>query len=106
MGILVENVRSFGEKCREFVDTLFADKVLDRLRAVQGILRLKAKYGGKRLEAACNHALTHGAITYKSVKQILERGLDVPLLPLPLLDEIYNGQARYIRQESALCRQQ
>jgi transposase len=49
-------------------------------RACLGILRLSDRYGPERLEAACARALRIGGTTYRSVKSILEHGLDqVPL---------------------------
>ncbi len=49
-------------------------------RSCLGILRLGDKYGADRLEAACKRAITCGAFSYKSVRSILETGLD-RLLP-------------------------
>jgi transposase len=45
-------------------------------RACLGILRLGNRYGPERLEAACVRALRIGGTTYRSVKSILEHGLD------------------------------
>jgi transposase len=45
-------------------------------RACLGILRLGDRYGPERLEAACRRALSIGGTTYRSVKSILEHGLD------------------------------
>lgn len=45
-------------------------------RACLGILRLGSKYGEDRLEAACSRAISLGAFSYKSVKSILQKGLD------------------------------
>ncbi len=45
-------------------------------RACLGILRLGDRYGSERLEAACARALRIGGTTYRSVKSILENGLD------------------------------
>ena len=45
-------------------------------RACIGILRLARHYGGKRLEAACNHGLEIGARSYRSIQSILKHGLD------------------------------
>ena len=45
-------------------------------RSCLGLLRLSSKYGEERLEAACQKALTANAFSYKSVKSILEKGLD------------------------------
>jgi transposase len=49
-------------------------------RSCLGLLRLGERYSPARLEAACNRALAIGALSYRSVKSILEKGLDqVPL---------------------------
>ena len=45
-------------------------------RSCLGVLRLEGKYGAERLEAACARALSAGACSYRSVRSILERGLD------------------------------
>ena len=41
-----------------------------------GIVRLADKYDEDRLEAACRRALAYSSVSYKSVKSILEKGLD------------------------------
>ena len=49
-------------------------------RPCLGILRLGERYSPERLEAACHRALAIGGISYRSIKSILEHGLDrVPL---------------------------
>lgn len=45
-------------------------------RACLGVMRLSNKYGTDRLEAACTRAVAVRAYRYKSVKSILENGLD------------------------------
>jgi transposase len=45
-------------------------------RSCLGILRLGEHYGQARLQAACERALTYGGLSYRSVRSILERGLD------------------------------
>jgi transposase len=50
-------------------------------RSCLGILRLEKRYGGARLEAACERALQVGARSYRNVAGILERGLDRTPLP-------------------------
>ena len=58
-------------------------------RACLGLMNLAKRYGNDRVGAACERALTTGAVSYSSVKSILAEGLDrVPLnqqqsLPLP-----------------------
>lgn len=45
-------------------------------RSCMGIMRLGKRYGSERLEAAAARAIAGCACTYKSIKSILERGLD------------------------------
>lgn len=45
-------------------------------RSCLGILRLAKKYSPQRLEAACKRALSFNAYSYKSIRSILEKGLD------------------------------
>ncbi|MBS2039864.1 IS21 family transposase [bacterium] len=76
-----------GESCGQFMAELLGDKVLDRLRSAQGLLRLARKYGPRRLDKACHRALAYDNIRYYAVKKILELGLD----QLPL-EECESGQ--------------
>jgi transposase len=70
-------------------------------RACLGLLRLGKRYSAERLEAACFRALRSSATSYRSVKSILEHGLDqVPLeeqaqLDLPAEHENVRGRSYY-----------
>jgi transposase len=55
-------------------------------RSCLGLVRLADKYGSERLEAACVRALASGADRYRSVRSILESGLDAT--PLERSDRI------------------
>lgn len=50
-------------------------------RRCMGILTLQERVEDGRVEAACHRALSVGAISYKSVKSILEKNLDSQPLP-------------------------
>lgn len=50
-------------------------------RSVLGVMRLGKTYGTDRLEAACERASRVGAVRYRSLKTMLERGLDKQPLP-------------------------
>ena len=92
-----------GPACAEFVARLLADRILERLRAAQGLLRLAKPYGRERLEAACARALYHATIQYRSVKNILVGGHDA--LPLPSVVQstsTYAGAARFARDAQSL----
>ncbi|WP_428844579.1 IS21 family transposase [Mycolicibacterium hodleri] len=49
---------------------------IHRLRAIQGIIRLREKYGDIRLDAACARALAVGDPNYRTVKGILVAGTE------------------------------
>lgn len=70
-----------GPATSQVVQTLLAERPLDRLRAVQGILRLAETVGGHRLEAACARALHFGDPRYRRIKEILNAALDREPLP-------------------------
>lgn len=65
-----------GEAVREVVEALLQDHLLHHLRQVHGILRLGDKYGPSRLNAACRRALNYSDPAYRTIKTILEKGLD------------------------------
>jgi len=68
--------REIGPSCLAVALALFNDQVLVNLRGVQGILRLREKVGDKRLDAACERALAFASPKYRTVKGILDKGLD------------------------------
>jgi hypothetical protein len=76
-----ERATDVGPACATFIETLLGDRPLDRLRSAQGVLRLAAKFGAPRLEAACARALTVGECRYHTVKTILTSALDQQPLP-------------------------
>jgi transposase len=58
------------------VGRLLADPVVDRLSMVRRLLRLREQVGDERLEAACDRALRFDEANYKTVKRILNLGLE------------------------------
>ena len=72
-----EKAGRIGPACREVVEQLFADTVMDNLRKVQGILNLAERNTPPRLEEACKRALVFGNIHYRTIKSILDKGLDI-----------------------------
>jgi transposase len=52
-------------------------------RSCLGIITLARKFNKERVEAACTRALAIGGMSFKSVKSILETGLDKKPLPEP-----------------------
>ena len=60
-------VEQIGPSCHALVRALFGDKILVKMRAVQGVLRLKQKYGAVRLKAACSRANHYGTPHYQAI---------------------------------------
>lgn len=97
----LKQAEHIGPGCHRFIRRLFSHKVLDNLRAAQGVISLCKKYGPVRLEAACTRALHFDNVKYRAVKSILHQGLDqrplytqtnvIPLAPA------YTGKGRFLR---------
>ena len=100
----LRQARTIGPACLALVEALFANRILDNLRAAQGVIRLSDQYGRHRLEAACARALSFGAPKYRTVKQILSQGLDQQpdLIEIAELEAPYRGGGRFSRDPSDL----
>ena len=85
---LVQWARQTGPQCGQLVEQILNDKPHPEqgFRSALGVIRLGKAVGAPRLEAACQRALHLGVGSYRSVKSILESGLDrqaaEPELPL------------------------
>jgi len=47
----------------------------NHFRSISGILSLRKKYGDKELDLACGRAVRYGNLSYRAIKNILEKGL-------------------------------
>jgi transposase len=99
---LVEWARQTGPQCAQAVELILASKPHPEMgfRSCLGLLRLGRAVGAPRLEAACARALRWGTCSYRSIKSILETGLDrqpqEPELPLSSpAHENVRGQVYY-----------
>ena len=100
-----EQAEAIGPACRELVGHLFADRIVDHLRAARSLIGLRAKFGRQRLEAACRRALAFATPQYRAVKTILHRGLDqqpVEGEAVRVLAPVYTGAAHYNRDPGEL----
>ena len=101
----LKQAEAVGSACHRVIQTLFSDRVLDNLRAAQGIIALRKKYGPNRLESACQRALFFDNIRYRSIKTILHKGLDQLSLFEESQEELaatYTGSGRFLRQGTDL----
>ena len=73
-----------GPETAQLVQTLLDDTVVDRHGRVVRVLKLRERVGDARLEAACARALRFGDLTYRTLKHILDQGLEAePPPPAP-----------------------
>lgn len=101
----VTQAKRIGENCTIFIERLFSHKVLDNLRAAQGVVGFSKRYGDARLEAACLRALTFDNVRYATIKQILEKGLDQQDCTEKTFDKLadsYTGKGRFSRDPNQL----
>lgn len=94
-----------GTACRALIERLFANRVLENLRAAQSVIALAKRFGTLRLEAACHRALTFDDPRYRTVKTILDNGIDLETLDEPAFDRLassYTGAGRFSRDTSKL----
>ena len=68
--------RRLGLAVGAAVTAILEVHALYRLRQAQGVIHLADRYGAERLGAACTRALAFGDPSYRTIKTILERGLD------------------------------
>lgn len=92
-----------GPAVAEMVEAILGSRAHPQhgFRPCLGIMRLGQKYGDERLEAACRRALEIGSKHYKSVRSILDKGLEQRLAEepvqsaLPLAHDNVRGAAYY-----------
>jgi transposase len=100
----LKQAEEIGSDCHRMIRRLFEHRVLDNLRAAQGIISLGKKYGPARLEAACTRALFFDNVRYRAVKTILQKGLDQEPLTessnVVPISAAYSGNGRFLRSRS------
>lgn len=105
---LVRWAQQTGPSVAGLIETVLATRVHPQqgFRSCLGILRLGQRFGPERLEAACLRALSIGATSYRSVRSILETGLDQqsslaaePSRALPANHENVRGASYYSSEE-------
>jgi transposase len=83
-----QQARLLGVAVSEAVEAVLEVNAMHHLRQAQGIVRLADKYGPARLNAACLRALAYGDPGYRTIKTILERGLDQQPEPVPVQERL------------------
>lgn len=80
---IINWAKKVGEKTAEITNIILNSRSYPEqaYRSCLGILRLGKAYSDIRLESACNRALFYKGYSYKSIKSILESGMDMQPLP-------------------------
>ena len=102
----IEQAKTIGHHCEQFVGVLLNNTVCDTLRAAQAVIKLQTTFGTSRLEAACKRAIGFGASGYKVIKEILSSGLDAEIVihqdPFDKLEAAYSGAGKFCRNSKEL----
>ena len=87
---LVSWAETMGPRTVEVLEAILESKShpLQGRRAGLGLRGLGRRYGAQRLEAACSRALHIRALSLRSLRSILERGLDKVKPPCPPADPV------------------
>lgn len=94
--------KTVGPNTANLVQKIMTKKVHPEqaFRACMGIIRLSKSYTKQRVENASKRALTYGAISYQSILSILQKNLDLEVIPeqtqsQPLYHENIRGSHYY-----------
>ena len=101
----LKQAEAAGPHCHRLVERLFAHRVLDKLRAAQGVINLIKRYGPERTDAACHRALHFDNVQYRSVRIILENSLDQVIdteQAFDSLSDAYTGGGKFGRDTKKL----
>jgi transposase len=78
----IDRARTIGIEVQRLAEEIFAsDDVLLQLRKVQAVVSHLETFPVHRARAAARRALFYGSIDYRSIKNMLRRGLDIQPLP-------------------------
>ena len=86
---------TLGPSVAQVVEELLSRHALHYLRQCQGIIGLAEKHGAQRLDAACQVALAFGDPAYRTVRNLLDKGLEGQS-PLPLADGAAKSVGTYL----------
>lgn len=78
---LLQAAQSVGPYTAQAAQQLLDERPLERSQMVQRILRLAERYDADRLEAACERGLYFDDVRYRTLKRILEQGLEQSEVP-------------------------
>ena len=86
----------YGQSVKVAVKTIIEQKYFPEqaYRSCLGIISLEKKYTADRLNSACKRALEHHSCTYRSIRRILERNLDLIEDKITATEKIHHENIR------------
>jgi transposase len=96
---ITEKGKTIGPSTAAVVERIMLSRKHPELgyRSCMGVLRLAKRFTPERLEAACRRALAMDACAYRSIKSILQTGLDRQPLETEPLPAAYSGEHANVR---------
>jgi hypothetical protein len=107
-----EQATAVGPHCEALILNMFGDKILNRLRAIQGILALRGEFTDAQLDAACQRCGVVDNINAKTLKKVVGQmqaeqacadgngvGIAVPS------SDVYRGKGRFARDPRQMMMQ-
>jgi transposase len=89
-----ERAEKLGADASQLVQELFdSDDVLSQLRQVQAIVTYLEKFPRERAQAACRRASFYGNVSYRAIKSILTKALDLEPLPQTMAQQTLWAEA-------------
>ena len=70
---LLGQIRRIGPHTQRWAEAMLAERGVEGLRVLQGLLSLAKKHRYDLIERACDTALAHGAFRLRSVRALIER---------------------------------
>ena len=100
----VDQAARIGPACAELIDALLADRIVERLRAAQGVIRLAETFPPAKVELACRRALDHASPYYRTVKTLLHARPELldTVSAAPGTSAVYLDAARFARTARSL----
>lgn len=100
--MLINWATSIGESTKQVIEKIISERphFEQSSRSCLGILSMAKKVGKERLEKACIRALYFGNYGYRTIKNILQKNLDLQPLPKEFEFEYLIGEHENIRGSS------
>lgn len=83
---LLNRIRSLGSQATQWAEAMIANRGVEGVRVLQGLIALGKQYTASSIDRACGIALSYGAYRLRAVRTLINR--EVPKQqPLPFIEE-------------------